>query len=79
MRHKEQTQWSNSHTSSCSPRLAARADQPPLLEDLTSALSRDAGLAPGHSVTALRGLGKELWRGVDAQHNVNAERAAWNG
>jgi len=42
-------------------------------------LSRDPSLPPGHSVTALRGLGKELWRGVDAQHYVNGERATWAG
>ena len=29
------------------------------------------------SITALRGLGKELWRGVDAAAHVANERDAW--
>jgi hypothetical protein len=27
----------------------------------------------------LRGLGKEIWQGIDAQEYVNQERASWNG
>lgn len=55
-----------------------RADQPRLLADLATAVAHD-GSAPRHSVTTLRGLGKELWRGVDAQQYVNDERTAWDG
>ena len=29
-------------------------------------------------VTQLRGLGKEIWKGCDAQGYVNAERDAWD-
>ena len=28
-------------------------------------------------ITELRGLGKEIWRGVDAQEYVDAERESW--
>lgn len=28
-------------------------------------------------ITELRGLGKELWQGEDAQQHVNAERDSW--
>jgi len=56
-----------------------RADQRRLLEDLATAVRRDVSIPPRHSVTTLPGLGKELWRGVDAQHYVNDERAAWDG
>jgi hypothetical protein len=32
-----------------------------------------------HSIMELRGLGKEIWEGIDAQEYVNQERASWNG
>lgn len=31
------------------------------------------------SVLELRGLGKELWAGMDAQEYVDRERSSWNG
>ncbi|MBO0352208.1 hypothetical protein J0895_24620 [Phormidium pseudopriestleyi FRX01] len=34
---------------------------------------------PQHSITELRGLGKEIWNGIDAQEYVDQERASWNG
>jgi hypothetical protein len=27
----------------------------------------------------LRGLGQEIWQGIDAQQYVHCERASWNG
>ena len=30
------------------------------------------------SITGIRGIGKEIWREVDAQNYVNNERAAWD-
>lgn len=30
------------------------------------------------SISKLRGLGKELWKGVDAADHVEAERSAWD-
>jgi hypothetical protein len=32
-----------------------------------------------HRITELRGLGKEIWNGIDAQEYVDGERASWNG
>ena len=29
-------------------------------------------------ITEMRGLGKELWQGVDPQEYVNAERDSWD-
>jgi plasmid stability protein len=40
---------------------------------LAEALEPDAP----RSILELRGLGKELWRGVDAAAHVTSERAAW--
>ena len=31
-----------------------------------------------HSITELRGLGKEIWLGIDADEYVNQERDAWS-
>ena len=38
-----------------------------------------AALEPGprHSITDLRGLGKEIWQGQDAQEYANQERDSW--
>jgi hypothetical protein len=32
---------------------------------------------PRRSILELRGLGAEIWEGVDAQEYVNAQRATW--
>ncbi len=54
------------------------ADQLRLLEDLAVLLRRH--MTPcRHSVTEFRGLGKEIWQGIDAQEYVNQERDAWDG
>ena len=34
--------------------------------------------APTHSILELRGLGKEIWAGIDAQAYVNELRAEWD-
>jgi hypothetical protein len=31
-----------------------------------------------HSLLELKGLGKEIWRGVDAQKYINRERNSWH-
>lgn len=55
------------------------ADQLRLLEGLAALLRQRIAPDPAQSVTALRGLGKEIWQGVDAQEYVDRERAAWDG
>ena len=55
------------------------ADQLRLLEGLAALVRQQIAPAASQSVTALRGLGKEIWQGIDAQEYVNQERAAWNG
>jgi hypothetical protein len=54
-------------------------DQLRLLEGLAALVRQQIAPAAAQSVTALRGLGKEIWQGIDAQEYVNQERAAWNG
>ena len=32
-----------------------------------------------HSILELKGLGKEIWKGIDAQEYVDQERSSWPG
>ncbi|MEH2448407.1 MAG: hypothetical protein V7K18_22320 [Nostoc sp.] len=51
-----------------------------LIEDLSSLIRQQVmTLKPKRSILELRGLGKEIWNGVDAQEYVNQERDSWNG
>jgi hypothetical protein len=50
-------------------------------QQLSEILSQHAGRKNGgtHQITDLRGLGKELWQGVDADKYVAGERDSWDG
>jgi hypothetical protein len=52
-----------------------------LIEHLSSLIRQKVTMTPKpkHSIFELRGLGKEIWNGVDAQEYVNQERDSWNG
>ncbi|GAX40467.1 hypothetical protein NIES4075_14330 [Tolypothrix sp. NIES-4075] len=52
-----------------------------LIEDLSKSIRQRVTLTPKPkcSILELRGLGKEIWNGVDAQEYVNQERDSWNG
>ena len=52
-----------------------------LIEDLSSLIRQQMTmtLKPKRSILELRGLGKEIWNGADAQEYVNQERDSWNG
>jgi hypothetical protein len=54
-------------------------DRRRLLEELSGRAAKDAPSEPQHSIMELRGLGKEIWEGIDAQEYVNSERASWDG
>ncbi len=45
-------------------------------ERLVRALTRNRA-RPRRHITELRGLGKEIWQGQDAQEYINAERDSW--
>jgi hypothetical protein len=51
-----------------------REEQQKLLDALRSAQP----LEPRHRITEMRGLGKDLWRGVDPRDYLNAERDSWD-
>ena len=44
-----------------------------IAQDLAAQANR-----PKHRITELRGLGKEIWEGIDAQAYVNELRAEWD-
>ena len=55
------------------------SDQVRLMEDLALLVRSKNGSANCRSLLELRGLGKEIWRGIDVQTYVEQERAAWIG
>jgi hypothetical protein len=57
----------------------APADQLQLLEELAALIRRQIAARPQRSILELQGLGKEIWREIDAQEYVHRERASWNG
>jgi hypothetical protein len=57
-------------------RLDAEAQRRLLLE-LSSIIEQEGDRQPAASLRGLRGLGKEIWEGIDAQEYVARERASW--
>jgi hypothetical protein len=54
-------------------------DQLRLVEELAAHVRRQMPTGKKHSIKELRGLGKEIWGGIDAQEYVNQERESWGG
>jgi hypothetical protein len=50
-----------------------------LLEELTIYVHRHQAQPAQRSILELRGLGKAIWQGMDAQAYVDQERESWNG
>ena len=50
-----------------------------LLAELTERLAKSAPDEKKHSILEFRGLGKEIWNGIDAREYVRNERASWDG
>ncbi|MEH2089305.1 hypothetical protein [Nostoc sp.] len=52
-----------------------------LIEDLSSLIRQQMMMTPKpkRNILELRGLGKEIWNGIDVQEYVNQERDSWNG
>jgi len=54
-------------------------DQLRLAEQLIALARRQIGPVKRRSIRELRGLGKEIWEGIDAQEYVDRERDSWGG
>jgi hypothetical protein len=52
-----------------------------LMQELTALVRQQITIKeePLHSFLELEGLGKEVWKGIDAQEYINQERDAWSG
>ncbi len=48
-----------------------------LLRLLQEIVAVDNGKKPKRSLRELRGLGKEIWQGIDAQEYIDEMRAEW--
>ena len=55
------------------------AEQLQLIEELATTLQRPVVTKPLHSVMEFKGLGKEIWQGIDVQEYINEERDSWGG
>jgi len=55
------------------------AEQLRLVVQLSTRLHSHSSSEKSASIAVLQGLGREIWRGLDAQEYVNRERSAWNG
>lgn len=53
-------------------------EQLQLLEDLVEFIRQGIQTQRKHSITELRGLGKEIWEGVDVEKYINDERNSWD-
>ncbi len=48
-----------------------------LIAELENQMRAETDTGGKRSIGELRGLGKEIWEGIDAQEYVNAERDSW--
>lgn len=56
----------------------AESEHRSLAQQVIHLLEESAGKPKLHSILELRGLGKELWEGVDPVEHVRAERDSWD-
>jgi hypothetical protein len=54
-------------------------EQQRLVEALAGLMRRGSHGQSAHNIRELRGLGKHVWQGIDAQQYVDQERSAWDG
>jgi hypothetical protein len=54
-------------------------EQLQLLQDLAAIIRQQVMPRPKHSITELKGLGKELWQGIDVEKYIEEERNSWDG
>jgi hypothetical protein len=55
------------------------SDQVRLLSELRVLIAPGDAAQAAHSILEIKGLGHEVWDGMDAQEYVDRERGTWNG
>jgi plasmid stability protein len=58
-------------------KVRAKRERRSIAQEVMILLTQALEPAAAGSILELRGLGKELWRGMDAASHVASERAAW--
>ena len=56
----------------------ARRQRRSVAQEVVHLLTQAVEEPDTQSILELRGLGKELWKGIDAAAHVNAERRSWD-
>ena len=56
----------------------AKRQRRSVAQEVTHLLSEALDASKPLSILELQGLGKELWRGIDAGEHVRRERASWD-
>jgi hypothetical protein len=54
-------------------------EQLQLLADVAAMLRQQVTAEPQHSIMELKGLGKEVWQGIDVEKYIDEERNSWDG
>lgn len=54
-------------------------EQLELLEELAAMVRQKFTVKPKHSIMELKGLGKEIWEGIDVEKYIEEERSSWDG
>lgn len=54
------------------------AEQLRLIAEVVERLSGELNRRPRRSLLELRGLGKDVWQGVDVDQYLRRERSSWN-
>ncbi len=54
-------------------------EQVQLVRELATRVVTDSEPKSQRSILELRGLGKDIWQGIDAQEYIRSERSSWNG
>jgi hypothetical protein len=49
-----------------------------LLSRVMADLSTELGASTLNNIRAMKGVGKEIWKGIDIQDYVDKERASWD-
>ncbi len=56
-----------------------QSEQLLLLEQIAVLIRRKTTVKTRRSILELQGMGKEIWKNIDAQDYIDKERESWNG